>query len=308
MIFKNKSFKIVALTGAFLSVIMNYLGGITGIDLDTTFFALSMIILGIPHGAVDHLIDRKVNGPNNSTVFYAIYLFSIILMALIWTFSKPAGFILFLLITVYHFGITDVQRLESISEKRRKIAGIGRGLFVVSMLLLSNPSETFGIISNIISQDVVLPNVVNTYSSVIVFVMLFIFTIIISSIYSYNLANKELKEFFVDSLLLTVIFTSTSTVVGFAIYFSFWHSLKHLEEIYDLDDSKNISSSLRRFYWDALPFSAVSFFGIAILFALFSYGGLQQSLLSVSLILVSALTLPHVIVVEQFYKSRNLHR
>jgi Brp/Blh family beta-carotene 15,15'-monooxygenase len=287
---------------------MNYLGGITGIDLDTTFFALSMIILGIPHGAVDHLIDRKVNGPNNSTVFYAIYLFSIILMALIWTFSKPAGFILFLLITVYHFGITDVQRLESISEKRRKIAGIGRGLFVVSMLLLSNPSETFGIISNIISQDVVLPNVVNTYSSVIVFVMLFIFTIIISSIYSYNLANKELKEFFVDSLLLTVIFTSTSTVVGFAIYFSFWHSLKHLEEIYDLDDSKNISSSLRRFYWDALPFSAVSFFGIAILFALFSYGGLQQSLLSVSLILVSALTLPHVIVVEQFYKSRNLHR
>lgn len=304
MIFKSNILRYIAIACSALIILLYNSGIWTGSTFDYTIFTLAMVLIGIPHGAVDHIIDKKMYGKNHELIFYITYLSSIFLMASLWFVYKPLGFIVFLLITIYHFGITDVQKLESISDSKRLAAGITRGVFIISMLLLANPQESFDVISNILATQIRVPDLIVNYSSLSVFGMLFIFSLVMIHLFDYDVKNKEVQNYFIDSILLTIIFLSTSNIIGFSIYFALWHSLKHLEEFFEASKEIGVLTRIKSFYKQALPFSLISYFGILLLFGVFVYFNLQQNLLSISLIVVSALTLPHVFVVEKFYVSK----
>ena len=71
-------------------------------------FSFALILAGIPHGASDFLLFKKLSNylkRNNSvSYFYIIYSILIGNYLLVWYYFPIFAFILFLLISVYHFG------------------------------------------------------------------------------------------------------------------------------------------------------------------------------------------------------------
>ena len=64
----------------------------------------SVVILGLPHGALDPLVARAVFPESKKAVFYGIYLCAAALVVLAWIAWPKAALGCFLLIAAFHFG------------------------------------------------------------------------------------------------------------------------------------------------------------------------------------------------------------
>ncbi len=68
---------------------------------------IGLILVGIPHGALDHLVESCVFGTKRFFNFLGLYLLMMGLMATIWMFHPTLALIIFLLYSAIHFGQTD---------------------------------------------------------------------------------------------------------------------------------------------------------------------------------------------------------
>ena len=83
-------------------------------------FLIVMLSVGIPHGSVDHIIafiNPKARKFNNKFVFYLTYLSLIFFNVILWIMSPFLGLFLFLIISCYHFGETQVIGYNSTDNK-----------------------------------------------------------------------------------------------------------------------------------------------------------------------------------------------
>jgi Brp/Blh family beta-carotene 15,15'-monooxygenase len=102
--------------------------------------------------------------------------------------------------------------------------------------------------------------------------------------------------------LLVAMYLTNSLLLGFTIYFVFWHSLSSAkDQLYFFQ--RNLSYDHRRqLFWEI----AVVVFG-ALLFCLIVWFGpgpeaaLQPSIIGGVFMFISLLTLPHMLLVEQLY-------
>lgn len=68
---------------------------------------IGLILVGIPHGALDHLVESCAFGTKRFLNFIGLYLLMMGLMATIWMFHPTLALIIFLLYSAIHFGQTD---------------------------------------------------------------------------------------------------------------------------------------------------------------------------------------------------------
>jgi lycopene beta-cyclase len=68
---------------------------------------LGLIAIGIPHGALDHLVESCVFGTKRFLNFLGLYLLMMGLMATIWMFHPTLALLIFLIYSAIHFGQTD---------------------------------------------------------------------------------------------------------------------------------------------------------------------------------------------------------
>jgi Brp/Blh family beta-carotene 15,15'-monooxygenase len=68
---------------------------------------LGLIAIGIPHGALDHLVESCVFGTKRFFNFLGLYLLMMGLMATIWMFHPTLALLIFLIYSAVHFGQTD---------------------------------------------------------------------------------------------------------------------------------------------------------------------------------------------------------
>lgn len=68
---------------------------------------IGLILVGIPHGALDHLVESCVFGTKRFFNFLGLYLLMMGLMATIWMFHPTWALVIFLLYSAIHFGQTD---------------------------------------------------------------------------------------------------------------------------------------------------------------------------------------------------------
>lgn len=123
-----------------------------------SLFSLFVIVTGIPHGAVDHIVAMSVYGLQNNLFdnlkFYSIYLFTMMLLGAVWIFSPISGFIIFIFISVYHFGQGDLSYLSTdMPLLSRTLIYISRGLFLVGLPILLHSDTTIPIIEAAILTD-----------------------------------------------------------------------------------------------------------------------------------------------------------
>ncbi len=264
---------------------------------------LSVFVVGIPHGAIDHIMAAELFGLNQTLkdhlLFYTSYLLIMLLVAALWYFVPIAGMALFLIISIYHFGQADMEDFM-VRRSGNWIWHTGRGILIIGLIIFVEPEITYPIMAQAMQIDLLqfeswMPNPVITSGLIII-------GYILLSLFGY-FQNRfhSVTDFAYDSLLLTGLLIITGPLVGFAIYFALWHSAGHIREMREFFESNKKSLSLYEFYKKATPFTLVSIFGLALLIAINNAFELQEQFLSLMFILISVLTLPHMFIVDKMY-------
>ncbi len=277
-------------------------------SIELSVFVLLMVLLGIPHGATDHLVffsQKKTNVQKHTwTYFFKIYLGIMLAYALAWYVLPLLCFVVFLIFSAYHFGQSQLYYFEINENKWLKfILYISWGNVLLLSILGFNATDTLSILEKtpfLGLMRFVLENFVHFLG---INFMLMLGLLLYRGIQSFENFLQVLQELGLLALLLFLSW-STSLLWSFAIYFALWHSLQTIEQ--EIKVFSNVSEqgySWKNYIKDALPFSLVSLMGIGlILLGLFILEFNTPNLLFGFFVMISILTAPHAWLIEGIYE------
>lgn len=188
--------------------------------------ALLALAIGIPHGALDHLVTLPRSSPSRMVGFIAIYV-AIALIA-VWSILTWSvyGFYLVVLMSALHFGIGDAafiaERDQILGvEKSPRPAQISYALAagIIPVIIPLSSNQSAGALAEVnpdlINWDGGYAN--SFYSAAL---LLYLFAIIAQIFW------RRYRDA-LDLTLLLALATITPPLIAFAIYFGLWHALRH---------------------------------------------------------------------------------
>jgi Brp/Blh family beta-carotene 15,15'-monooxygenase len=293
----------------FLSTFLIFVSISAGLEaIDPTFQLLGALILiaflGIPHGAIDHIIFLEDNSTAKPMHFYVFYFGLMGLYILSWLTFPMLSLILFLLVSAYHFGQSQFSELSLNQSLAHHMLYFAWGCSILCGLILYNMDAILSLAS--LSPDMLYLSAVFNKSMLSILLpassILTIFLLIIIS--GKNQISSE--RFFFEIYLLFLIhvcFYILPPIVGFTLYFVILHSFKVLSEEFRYLQLRRNNFSLRAFIKLLLPFTLISIVGggVMMFFAYHQLIGISNGLLV--FVLISVLTLPHSVVMDNFYQK-----
>ena len=256
-------------------------------------FLIVMLSIGIPHGSVDHIIafiNPEARKFNSKLIFYITYLSLIVFNIALWVISPFLGLLVFLIISCYHFGETQVIGYNPTDNK---LLNFVVGANILLSLFLNNIAELQEILY-------IIPEFANLDLSAFdtVFFLLISVAILMLSIVNFQIKKKVLL--YAEITILYMVFFHTDLLTSFALYFGFCHSLPML--MLEFEEFKN--DNFIKFYLKTLPFTILS---IIFGFLLYQFNNdllTSDNLILFVFIIISSLTLPHVFIMKDFVKDK----
>lgn len=263
-----------------------------------------MLLIGLPHGATDHglflaLTRRKPMAKQVN--FYLLYALVIAAYGLLWYLLPVIAFIIFMLLSVYHFGQSnwvDVSyRSNSFARMHYVLWGCG---ILLTPILLHGEEATF-IVAEMTDRLLALP----AYSSRLIAIGLLAFLnlfFLLLCWYKNLIDGYRLGKEIVGYSLLIIMFFTNSLLLGFTVYFVFWHSLASAKDQW-LFFRPRLSSEV----WRQLRLGILTTVTGALVFCLFLWFGpgpetaLRPGVIGGVFLFISLLTLPHMLLVETLY-------
>lgn len=262
------------------------------ISLQAVLCGIMLCIVGIPHGANDHLFrsDKSLVG---SFYFIAIYVGAIFLFFALWWKVPVVAFVLFFIISFHHFGQSNFE-----NKTATYLPSLFWGVWILVFPVLLHWEEAIQIFSEMLSYNKhslpipfpVQDTPLQINGSLLVILM-------VASIYLISLFYFERENFtyyLIQFVVVTLWYIFTPLLSGFIVVFCLWHSLQSLRH-QALYFKQSAQGTFLRFFKALLPFSAVALlsFGIYLYFRAFN--------IAEAFILLSLITLPHVIVMHRLY-------
>ena len=287
-----------------LYIVLSIIGYSGPIDLNTQIIcsALLIAVVGIPHGAIDHIIYLEEN-KTKPFHFYLSYFTLMGLYIICWIFLPIASLLFFLLLSAYHFGESQFSNILDRDITTKYILPFTWGCSLLSGLVLYNKEEVLLLSKN--SPD--LSNLIVIFHWELYLLILLFSTTITIMILARLLWTKKIKvEQCLKEIYLLVLIHSSFYVLplllGFTLYFVILHSVKVLiDEFTYLKIKKQLSSPLS-FVKLLFPYTALSILGAGLLLYGVYFEIINVSYTFIILVFISALTLPHSIVMNGFYR------
>ncbi|MDR9417509.1 Brp/Blh family beta-carotene 15,15'-dioxygenase [Gracilimonas sp.] len=298
--------KYQVLAGAF-AILINLLFADVIYEFRFWILGLVILIIGMPHGALDHIIAFKAyKVPKNSKtqwIFYLSYLGVIVLYGIFWIFFPLLSFAFFLMMTLYHFGQADAERF-SFSGISKSILLYSRGLTVVGLILFgSDPYYSSSIIEEVTGFSLVN----NVFAFIGPGYLTLFFVLLYPLCYLAIIAIKEpqlvTSWFTLDAVIVSLIFSLCEPIFAFSVYFGVWHAFNHSKTMMEFISQYGQETSFIWFYKNTFLYSIISYAGLGILYFILEAFGNQELLVALLFILISVLTLPHMFVVEKMYEN-----
>lgn len=261
--------------------------------------ALLALAVGIPHGALDHLVTL----PKSSALKMSLFIFIYVAVAILAVFAiltwSVAGFIGVVAMSAIHFGIGDAAFISEIdrrtaSPKRfpRYSYAVAGGALPVIIPLVSDDSSA--------ALERVNSDLIDWHQGLNA--ELFLWTIAIFAVALLRLLQRRRLQDAIDLLLLYLLAITAPPLVAFAVYFGCWHAMRHTARLtLVLPRSQKAfaegksGSAFKNAIWPGIP-ALVGTFIVAGLTILFRGDSLSNQFLWITLVIVWALTVPHMAV------------
>ncbi|MEM9916896.1 MAG: Brp/Blh family beta-carotene 15,15'-dioxygenase [Bacteroidota bacterium] len=270
-------------------------------SFELCYSLLLIFTLGIPHGAMDHIIFKKER-KEISHLFTLLYWTLGIGNAVLWFYFPLEVTFFFIVISAFHFG--EAQFSSSKILSKRPVFLICWGMAVITLLLSKNVDQLAHYVEYY-NNPAFYQNVLYFLENGTVFLVFLTLTIVFKL---YFLLSRKIKTdiFLRQSLFfifLMVFMNFSTTLVGITAFFVFVHSWSVLEQEYDYLKKDNPSFSLFDFVKVIFPFSILSYLMVGLFFALSIFGVVQISNAYLVIVILSSLTLPHAVVMHIFYNN-----
>ena len=276
------------------------------IDYQIIGSAILLLCIGIPHGTLDHLITYKVQ-KTNKLKFYTYYLGTIVLFFLIWMIAPSLGFVLFLLISAFHFGETQLHFFFTKNTYISLFIYLNWGVTILFTLLYYNNSELnqmtqlfedTQVFLSVYDHDTLKPIfIASNLGSILSFVYLF---------YKDKMSSQSLlaELFFLAVIHLTSFLFPF--IICFTLFFIVLHSLPSIVHQFTFFKKFKKDFTKKELIQLMAPYSILSISMSAILIALSHLNYIPFSIPLISLIVISAITLPHTFVMLNFNNKSKL--
>lgn len=199
--------------------------------------ALIALVIGIPHGAVDHLITVPKFASLKMALFLTAYL-GVVGLA-IWAImsSNLLGFQIVVLMSALHFGLGDAAFVSELDRRQGKTFGsekivylVASGFTPVLVPLVSDGSAS--------ALEAVNPVLVNWAGATTEFLLFAMVGFTLLAIF-WMLAKRRRQEALDLTLLLTISLVAPP-LVAFGFYFGLWHALRHTGRVsLELETARN---------------------------------------------------------------------
>ena len=259
--------------------------------------ALAALTVGIPHGAVDHLITVPKFASVKMALFLAGYL-AIVGIA-IWAIlsANLLGFQAVVLMSAIHFGLGDAAFISELNVRQANTKKFPRVAYIVASGFTPVVIPLVSLQSND-ALAAVNPELINWAGGFAP--GLFALMLVISGgAIIWMLLVQRLQEA-IDLAVLLVLVLSAPPLVAFAFYFGLWHALRHTGRISLEFKKSQIKHQLGK-PWQAFGASvwagAPALAAVIIFTIVLGFGqgfDLSQQLLWYLLVVIWALTVPHM--------------
>jgi len=264
---------------------------------------LFIALVGIPHGAIDHIIFMEHNRVS-PVVFYCFYVGAMGLFIAMWLLFPCVSLVLFILLSAYHFGQSRFSDLEQLPHTVNGLLSWSWGCSILFGLFYYKNAELAGLLQS--APDIAqLEGAfdIQIYAWLLPFSTLLTFLLLVWALLRRYIQTERFLSEIYFLLLIHLCFYALPLLVGFTLYFITLHAASVLSEEFHFLRIRRPGLSVWKFIFLLMPYTLLSVLGGSILFFLVHYGWVDTSNLLLAFILVSALTLPHSIVMHGFYRK-----
>lgn len=257
-----------------------------------------ILFLGVPHGSSDPIVYKFLNRVNLSDkvpISFALqYVITIIVYLMFWVFLPKLSLVIFLALSFHHFGETQLKYLDTKNSIKYILYFIW-GLMLFSILFVPHVNQLEIWLKPITGQMGFYYWFEENYTMTIAFIGTAFFVPL------FWIDKKAMIKEALELILLFFLFRYTNILVGFAVFFCFWHSRDAL--LYQLKGiNKQKKINLKQFIRLLLPYSLLSIIVISGLVLVSIFLELQISWVIIFFIIIASLTLPHSLLITKFYQ------
>lgn len=284
---------------------------------------VTLVAVGLPHGAADHLSVVRALGVSLTPRFLAGFCGAYLALAgaytVVWFLAPGIAFLAFLLLTWFHWGQGDAYTMATVANGGRSENRLGWALTTLvrgglSMLvpLLFFPERYQSVARTVVGLFA--PNGTEWFAPLFTADVRLALGLAFGAVTLLALAvrvrtARSRRAWSVDvgeTLGLWLFFATVPPVLAIGVYFAVWHSLRHVARLIEQDgvalsavERGSVPRALERFGRDALPGTVgalVLFGGLALMAP--TTPATVADIGGIYLVLLAVLTLPHVVVVS----------
>lgn len=287
---------------SYLSIVL--LAGFRDISVEAQAIIASVFVfgMGVPHGAVDHILH---NGAENkfSPRFLMKYIGTMMLVLVAWLIVPAVSLSIFLVVSAYHFGEGQFSDLKLSQNNWTHLLNLSWGSTILLILFILNHNQLIGLFGTYTDTEAlsVLFNIELLYGLLLLSALGIITSTYVIKVNQGISSERIAHEIYVLGLI-TFTFYVVPLLIAFTLFFCILHSLKVLGQEFEHLKETYADSGLRSFVTMLAPFTLISVGGAIAVVVLIFYELIPISILLFSLIAISMITLPHSVVMSNFYQ------
>ncbi len=248
-----------------------------------------LLAVGLPHGAVDHLLVQSKKF--NLVRFVLQYVCIIAAYFALWQWFPVFSLILFIAYSAYHFGESEMVEMRvSLDSVAQKLYAFIIGLSILLFIIFSHLETSLLVLNNINGVSSFIQGVdFYSYKNAVLAVSYF-------SIVPLWWISKKTCLYLMAILVLGM---QMPLMLAFGLYFVGSHSINAWGHI-----ATKLKTPTKKLYLQSLPFNLGALFIFAIFIYLQSANvRLIQSYAATFFVFLACVSLPHIILMHLFYKK-----
>ena len=195
-------------------------------DINSSLAIIFVIImsLGVSHGASDSIVIwNAYSNIKTRAIAFLVYISIVFLGLFVWFQSPALGLVSLILMSIIHFGESDLTYLKKVSQMMKVSWGFAMTLLPV-IFFENDVKNIFDILVNFEINP-------NVFLALKILTLFFSFSFLFL-IYTSNIITRKDKIFLFLEFLITLILASfLQPLFWFAFYFCFLHGIRALINI-----------------------------------------------------------------------------